>query len=188
MATWQDRNPARPSALPHLPLERLKAGKKICGAITCLTPYDQHVHYLGGRTLPCAPENCPGCTAERRRGWELYVSLWTPKPSRHILTALTPAAALNLSDQVADPSNIRGWWLEIERVNVRANAKMIARVIAPDDRPMNLPPAPNLKAHMYKIWGLNPDEINAEHPLFAVREQFTLPEPSTNGARLGQME
>jgi hypothetical protein len=183
--SWTDRNPARPGNLPHIPFERLRAGVTLKGVITCTAPYDSFTHYLGGRTLPCSgTEDCPGCGL-KRKGWELYLSLWTVTPSKHVITALTPSAARELSDAAPDPNDLRGYFIELRRINTKNNGRMLCSLDQPEFKRHGLPPAPDVRAHMYKIWGLDPDEISNDHPLFDVRAAFTLPMENLDGTRPG---
>lgn len=179
---WSD-NPASAPTLPHLPLERVKPASQIHGVITCNTYLGVWTHFIGGRTLPCTAPTCPGCEAQRRKGWEAYLSIWTNKPSRHIIAALTPGAALQLTDAAPDPGQLRGNWITIRRHGSRPNGKLLVELQLVEVNVGCLPPPPDLKAHMYKIWGLDVDEMPDDHPLFAVREQLIDDALSTNGAR-----
>ena len=177
-------DPVTRHALPHIALTRLPPNGNIRGAITCTKPLSAWCHFIGNRTLPCVDTHCPGCAANRRRIRECYVSLWTVAPSRHIITVLTPAAELNLCDGLPNPENSRGHIITINREGKRANGRVRCTVSGEMAISSHLPTAPDLKAHLHLIWGLTPELLTVEHPLFDVREQFTIPIEEGDGARL----
>lgn len=178
-----DPNPARLDRLPHIPLQRLGAGREIAGVITCNHSVDKYTHYIGNRTLPCIKDDCPGCAAQRRKGWERYVSLWTTAPSKHVIVCMPPDAAFEMDAMLPNNDNLRGWFLTLTRAGKRANGRVSAQIHESSFREGGLPPAPDLLKHMYKIWGLDLQEINEDHPLWNNRFQLYDVPGEENGAR-----
>lgn len=185
---WNAPNPAHGNTLPHIPLERLKPAGKIEGAITCHTVLGVNLHFVGNRTLPCTKPNCPGCDQERRKIWEGYLSIWTRSPSRHIITALTPGAALMLSDEAQDRDALRGWYIRITRSGTRPNGRVLVHLEPATIAAGVLPPAPDIPAHLLKIWNLDPETMPENHPFFPNRHNLLDMEPPRNGTRLGPLE
>lgn len=159
---WKAQPPANHS-LPHLPLLRVKTAETIRGAITCLQIEGTDTHFMSNRTLPCIGEECGGCAQQLATRWEGYISVWTTQ-GKHIITSLTPRAANNLLGTVADPCNLRGLFVTIERQGRRPNSPLNARCEQPDVLTVKLPPLPNLRAHLCRIWGLalGPEQLDDE--------------------------
>ena len=169
--------PPQPSALPHLPLERIRGGALFRGLITSHSVLGVLTHFMGGRTLACVDGNCPGCEAQMPQRWEGYLAVITPQPTRHIIVALTPGAALGIADSAPDAMMLRGNLLICERSGKRANARLRARIEPTEPYGKVLPPAPDLKAHLLHIWGLDTSHAAMDHPAYAnrVKEFFTNP-------------
>jgi hypothetical protein len=97
---------------------------------------------------------------------------------------VTHGAELNLSDQVHDWHALRGVILEAKRIGPKSNGRVQITVDENRLSPERLPPEPNLTAHLFLIWGIDAESIQPDHPLWDFRDQFTLPEISTNGTGL----
>jgi hypothetical protein len=171
--------PAR--ELPHLALVRLKTSARISGLLTCHHPQTCHMHFYAGRTLPCVGDDCPGCALQRRLIRECYVSLWTGHPTKHVILALTPRAEWHLKFETPDSHDYRGLWIDVERQGKKNNGRLELERGARTPTPHHLPPAPDIRAHLTHIWGLDPSQIGSEHPLFAARGNLFPYEPSANG-------
>jgi hypothetical protein len=165
---WTQLPPA-PSNLPHLPLERAPAGAHFQRLITSDTILGVWTHFMGGRTLACITEECPGCQSNLPRRWEGYLACVTPKPHRHIILALTPGAAIGIHDSAPSPDRLRGLLLVCERFGKRANARLRARVEPVELGQHPLPPAPDLKAHLLHIWGLDQAHACTDNPGYSGR-------------------
>lgn len=165
---WSDRPPT-PNALPYLPLERIKPGVTFRGLITSHTVLGVMTHFLGGRTLACIEGECPGCLASQPARWEGYLSVLTPSPSRHIIIAITPGAAMGIADSATDPAALRGSLVILERGGKRPNSRLRARVEQAEAYGRGLPPAPDLKAHLIHIWGLDQSHTAQDHPDYVNR-------------------
>lgn len=165
MINWAN-SPPDDSGLPHLALKRVPARGAIKGVITTTEILGVWTHFLGRRTLPCTTVDCPGCKAKLTKRYEAYVSLWTNSPSAHIIVALTPRAARELTDSAENPKDMRGLMIIIQRLGQRANGMLTARVESADGYTKALPPIPELRAHMLKIWGLDQSQISQDHPMY----------------------
>lgn len=160
---WADRPPPVKS-LPHLPMKRLGPGEKLTGALTIHAMIGIYTHFWQRRTLPCGGEQCPACADNRPRRWEGYISLWTPTPSKHVIIALTPGAAADLSNELGPIGNDRGRIIVVERLGKRPNGRVVARA-AEESRPESgLPPMPDLRAHLIHIWGLDAANVGQDQP------------------------
>jgi hypothetical protein len=183
---WPSTGRPSPHRLPYAPLKRLGPSQRFTGAITCHKPLSVWCHFMSGRTLPCVDKNCPGCAANRRQIRECYVSLYLTNERQHIITVLTPGAELALTDLAPNMSATRGLIITIQRDGKRANGRLRVVVTGDTVNGTQLPPAPDLKAHMYVIWGLTQELMGTEHPLFEVREQFVIPMEQTDGRQQKQ--
>lgn len=164
-----DVPPPTPTNLPYLPLVRVPPGKPLSGLLTSQSVLGVWTHFLGGRTLPCMSSDCKGCEAQMPKRWEGYISLITPSPSKHILVALTPGAALGISDTAPDPLQLRGNLVIFERGGKRLNSRLRARVERVDFYQKMLPPEPNLKEHLVHIWGLDQSQLGQDNPQYVNR-------------------
>jgi hypothetical protein len=113
--------------------------------------------------------DCPGCESSLPRRWEGYVACWTRSPSRHIIVALTPGAALGIGDSAPDPHQLRGLWLTCDRVGKRNNSRLRARVELIETAQIKLPPEPDLKAHLLHIWGLDQAHVAQDNAAYVNR-------------------
>jgi len=166
-----DAPPPQPTQLPYLPLERIKPGGAFRAIITTPTALGVWTHFMGGRTLPCMDSDCPGCLAQMPRRWEGYLGCLTPSPSRHIIVALTPAAALGISDTAVDRFALRGNLIIFERAGKRLNSRLRARVEPIEFYQKMLPPEPDLKAHLMHIWGLEQSHQGQDNQTYVNRVQ-----------------
>lgn len=175
--------PALPprNQLPYIPVHRLGPAATVAGPLTCITPISQLCHFIGNRTLPCVSENCPGCTANRRQIRECYVSMINKADRRHIITVLTPTAELQLSDCAPDKTNLQGLNVRISREGKRPNGRIRLTTENELTPSSHLPKPPDLLRHLYVIWGLTPELLSTEHPLFECRAQFDFQEHTQNG-------
>lgn len=162
-----DPVPAR--TLPYIPMERMKAGGFLKCVITCNQPIACHCHFVGGRTLPCVQEQCPGCILERRKIRECYLTVIGLGKREHVITVLTPGAERNLYDLAPEPIAWRGLVIEIKRRGSKANGKLAVNVADERIDPSRLPPAPDLMAHLYQVWGLTSELFGSDHPLWDAR-------------------
>lgn len=169
-----DAPPPSDSKLQHLPLQRLGAGLQLKAAITSPAILGVWTHFMGGRTLACLQEGCPGCENNLPRRWEGYLGVLTAKDRRHLILALTPGAAIGIGDTAPDPFNLRGLVLIAERIGKRANARLRARVEELDLSQIKLPPIPDLKAHMMHIWGLDQAHAGQDYTGYAeaIKKQY----------------
>ena len=175
-------DPPNPSRLPYIDLRRLGAAEHVTGAITCHKPLSVWCHYLSGRTLPCVDEDCPGCVIERRRFRECYLTVWTVKPAKHRMIVLTPTAEDSLLQKSPQPGHFRGYVIEASRVGNKPNGRICIEYTGQFVAANTLPPAPDLETHLYQLWGLTPEQLGSEHPLYNVRHQFDLSRINGNGA------
>lgn len=152
--------------LPHLPLKRLPTRAVWKLAITCTEMLQLDTHYMNRRTLPCIVDECPGCAAELPRRYEAYVSCLTTQPSTHIIVALTPKAAKQLWDSAPNPNDLRGLIITLQRLGNRANGPLSCVVDHSEAIAHKLPPIPELRAHMLKIWGLSHSHFGSDHPYY----------------------
>ena len=167
---WQD-DPPTTNLLPHLPLIRIKPGQPTKGIITSTQICGVPTHYYGRRTLPCLADECPGCKAQLAKRWEGYISVWTFAPSHHVIWALTTAAACGLKDTAPNFTDLRGLCLTIARAGKHNNSQLRARCDPYEALQMRLPTAPDLRAHLLHIWGMDATEKWTEDNGFAVGPQ-----------------
>jgi hypothetical protein len=173
------QQPPSDNHLPHLPLIRVPTRTAMRLAITSVSMYQVDTHYMGRRTLPCTTTDCPGCAAQLPRRYEAYIAALTTTPTRHVIVALTPRAAKQLWDSAPDPHNMRGIIITLQRMGNRANGPLMCRVEQEEHAESKLPPMPELRAHMARIWGLDRSHEGTDHPYYrkaVQQEQFNADE------------
>jgi hypothetical protein len=170
---WQD-DPPPERMLPHMPLVRVKPGVMLSGAVTTTQIHGVPTHYYGRRTLPCLADDCPGCAKQMPSRWEGYIGLWSSRPSKHLIVALTPGAATGIIDTAKDPKNLRAVYVEICRTGRAANSRLVASCKELEIPSSHLPPIPDLRAHLLHIWGLDldPTKIDPAHWAETVRDSY----------------
>jgi hypothetical protein len=169
--------------LPDLPLRRLRASEQITGTITSNQALRVITHFYGARTLPCIGDGCPGCAAHRERRREGYFSIETHAGHLHGILGVTDGAMLNLSDKAPDWNHLRGLEITVRRKGKKVNGRVNIDVHGLTLETQRLPPAPDLKRHMFHIWGLDSEQMPEDHPLFAYQRELILSLDNGNGAR-----
>lgn len=174
MINWLDGPPPEKN-LPHLPLVRVPGKTPLAGAITCSKIVQVYTHFLNRRTQPCMTEDCPGCAGNLAKRYEAYCSIWTTTPGRHIIVALTPEASIQIKHQCQNWEAMRGVYLKLERPSKRPNGRVTAEIDHNIATLHLIPPAPDLEAHLLKIWGLDQSHLGQDQPQYVrlVTEKFT---------------
>jgi len=170
---WIDQ-PTAPSSLPHLALLRVPPGNGLYGVLTSPKPIGVQTHYMGRRTLPCVSEACPGCLARLATRDEWYTGLWTGSPSKHVIAALTPAVAWELTDKLQPRLNFRGIKVHLTRAGKAANSRLLLTLPDPENLFTSIPDEPDLRAHLLHIWGFDQGELTRDGADYAdrVRKAF----------------
>lgn len=139
-------------SLPHVELVCLGAGQRGRCIITCEAPYEVDTHRIGGRTLPCMDSECQACRLQFPGKYEGYVSLIWVVSKKHTLLRLTKPAILQLKSQTTLRSSLRGTPILVERKGNRPNGRVLVQVEEHLIDPAKLPQAPDIPAHMARIW------------------------------------
>lgn len=168
LPNWLD-TPTPPSDLPHLPLLRVPPGPGIIGLITAPSLLGTQTHFMNRRTLPCLAPDCPGCEAKLARREEWYSSLWTQSPSKHVIAALTPAVAWQITEATAKLPTIRGLRVHLYRSSKRPNSRLLASIAEVEFHETKLPDPPDLQRHLLHIWGLDQSHLAQDDQAYVNR-------------------
>lgn len=141
--------------LPHLDLIRVGTAGKITGVVTSLSIWEPYTHFYRGKTVGCARENCPACRDKVPKRYEAYLGVYSPATRRHVILGLTVNAVRQIVEQVGRKHRIRGLVIEVTRKGKKANGKVNVATshLWPDTS--TLPSAPDLIAHLERIWGVD---------------------------------
>lgn len=163
---WHDR-PPEGHDLPGMDLRRTPGNGSIAGIITSQKPVVVPTHFFGGQTVPCVSRDCPACAAQRGKTWHVYLGLFTPSPSQHIIFECTAQAAHELYTKLDAGQQIRGAKLAASRKAKRNNAKVIIALDFSTIGKWQLPAEPDLKAQLTRIWRIVETRAGNEHPDYA---------------------
>jgi hypothetical protein len=137
----------------HIDLRRVSAGESVTGMSLSRDLIGTFVHYTG-KTTPCRKEDCYGCNAGIRRGFESYIALLMSQPSKIYLYALSDNASRELDKYWRIHRSLRGKRIVLSRRGEARNGKLSAWVKEPGVDPSTLPTEPDVFAIMLRIWGL----------------------------------
>lgn len=114
-------------------------------------------HYEDRRTTPCTglDNGCPYCSARRLSRWKGFVACLCPGSSKTGILEVTKGAADANPSLFTPGTNLRGLYLRAERVGPNPNGLVTVRVQAASGL-KNLPPVPDLRTALLRIWGFNP--------------------------------
>lgn len=178
---WSD-TPTPKDQTNRLELVTLGPAASVHGVITCQKLLGTDTHYLNKRTLPCSHEDCPGCLRHQPKRPEFYVSLYTSKPSKHLLLRLTPGAAHLIVEHCPNREAQRGTWLTVKRRGTKANGSLLVEVGEKLVDYLVLPPEPDLRKCLWHIWGLDDAHLTQEHPEYTNRIKAHFFDPLPNGS------
>ena len=148
--------------VPYLPVVTVGAKFKGRGVITCTEFYEPFTHYIGGRTLPCLTPTCSACDNDRPRRYEGFVSVVWMVSRKHEIVRLTKPAMLGLKLGLEGRDFLRGQVLLLERKGTRNCGRLVASVEREALEISRLPPAPDLPAHLARIWRVDGMEVSKD--------------------------
>jgi hypothetical protein len=121
-----------------------------------------NTHYYGGRTTPCDGQNCRACEDNSQKRWHGYLAVWMPKAAKKGILEITEAAGDAVAKAAEKRVSLRALSLAAQRVPTKANGKLVLQLTDSEWSPEGLPPAPDLRRILRRMWGLPADEEVAQ--------------------------
>jgi hypothetical protein len=153
---WTDHPPDNTNT-HSLPLRRVSRAPVIA---ICLSskPLGAEVHFFRGRTRPHTNDGtCEACHAGQAPRWRGYLTLWDREQRQTWITEITPYAYDGLKEGLTSFGTLRGHTIKLERTKPNPNAPLQATVYAALTREEELPPEPDIRHILERIWDLDHD-------------------------------
>jgi len=152
----------RSEDVPYLPVVTVGAKFRGRGVITCAEFYEPYTHYVGGRTLPCLTPICQACLMERPSRYEGFVSVVWIANRKHEIVRITKPAMIQLKLALSGSGSPRGRILQLERKGDKKTGRLACGVEPEQIEVSRLPQAPNLEAHLARIWRVDGMEVTSD--------------------------
>lgn len=159
MPTWTTSVPSDPRG-PAFPILRTPAFKPLTAVITSEDLVGTYTHFWKGRTMPCEHELCEACKAGIPYRWHAYVSAWTQATGLHFIFESTAQAAETLTDYRDAFGTLRGCVFFAQRMNQKANGRVLIKTKPLDLKTNSIPDPPDLIRCLSIIWNLPPDDLD----------------------------
>jgi hypothetical protein len=157
MPRWTDKPPEATGPYAYR-IVRTPPDKPLTGVITTPEITGTNTHYLNHRTIPCeGADTCEACQAGYSWRWHAYVACVLSPGLEHVLLELTAPPAETLANYLAVYKTLRGCWIRTERPSKRPNGRVILQAKYTDPHKTPLPPAPDVRAILCHIWGVQLD-------------------------------
>jgi len=153
MPNWT-REPPDHTILATLPILRAPTKPAIVGVITSYEMVGCNLHWYKGRSLPCEDRKCPACEMKIPWRWKGYLGFWQPAEAQHSLLEFPAAAADTIADFRSQHSTLRYAILELKRVPVKANGRVLARIKPGVTDYKIFPQAPDVEKILARIWDI----------------------------------
>lgn len=154
MPEWANTPPPCPHDQQYR-LIRAPAFKPLRCLILADKPLGCPTHYYHGRTMPCENPLCEPCSLGIPWRWHSYLPVQVAGTNERCILELTAQATEQLGPALAEYQTLRGIVIIIQRPTKRPNGRVQISV-EPGRKPeTTVPPAPNIKACMAHIWGLD---------------------------------
>jgi hypothetical protein len=182
---WTTEPDTRNNTTPYS-LLRTPIGRPLVAVITTDQPLGCRTHFYLHRTVPCEMPSCPPCADGYSSRWHCYLGVYSPKTGDQAILELTANAAEPLLKYYRDHSHLRGVKIKAERRGIRTNSPVVLSLLNECLDHNLLPPPPDLKSALAKIWGLpantlHPTDRDECSPQIAA---FSLPENENDQAHL----
>lgn len=128
------------------------------GVITCSKVQGTNTHWYGGRTIPCAVQECEACDKGVSWRWHGYVSAFELKNNRHFLFEFTSTAHDAFALYLLKNKDLRGCFFKASRNAARANGRVTIMTKKWEESMNTLPKEPEVIRILCHIWNLNPDD------------------------------
>lgn len=160
---WTEAPPPKePGWFPVLSPE---PGKPVQGII--LNSHVQGVitHFVDRRTRPCMGDRevCQGCFAAIAKRWKGYIAIFLPGAGRIALAEITVEAYRSSPELSSKHVNLRGYLLKLERQGKARNSRIIASA-HPYVKDEKLPPPPDIRQALLRLWGELPPPAGQQVP------------------------
>jgi len=170
----------------YIPVVSAKPGITIRAVLLGGYTFACDTHWLDNRTFPHVEpaEICQGCLEKRRRRWKGYLGGWLPGKCRRCIVEITADAARNCPALFNGKQELRGRVLALSRIGRAVNAPVRAEFgpPPPKDGIKNLPDPFSVATALYRLWGLESEDVDAGSAPDQVGEWTAWPRGPTPGA------
>jgi hypothetical protein len=156
---WAPTPPLAP--IEYIPVVWPKPKIKVRGYCLAERPEGCWGHYVPsgdkGRTICCVgrENGCVYCGPWSSLRWQGYIPILDGDLGRVTIAQLTKEAAARCPALHDPRRNLRGCLLTLERVGKKGNGMVQAEILDVNPKP-RLPPCPDTKAQLHRLWGLVP--------------------------------
>jgi hypothetical protein len=149
-----------------LPIRRTPTSGRLVAIVTSHDLVGCDTHFFGGHTVPCEKPDCEACTKGVPFRWHAYCGALDHETHLHFIFEMTGHAAEALVEYRDAHSGLRGCLFEAQRLNRRANGRVIIRTKPQPIEHIRLPQPPDLERCLSIIWDLPAPEVAIAGRLF----------------------
>lgn len=161
---WQNE-PAPIAPGNAMDLTRCKMGSTPPLIVLNTRHVGNEMHWFGGRSYPHTGKGCPACAAKRPGVWKGYIGVWNPKTRQSQILEFTAPCTSAFNEHFLAFGTCRGAVVVITRKGDKANGRLTAKLSRSEYGLDQLPPEPNLKDALEKIWFSRPHNFVGDmHP------------------------
>jgi hypothetical protein len=153
MPHWTTDPPADADPQPFRILRTPPTGKLIA-IITARDVLGCNTHFYNHRTTPCDGDECIACSEGYPWRWHGYVTAVDVLSREHFLFEFPAAACDPIRAYRENHTTLRGCTFLATRAPQRPNGRVMIRCKPADLERESLPPEPNVKAILCKLWGI----------------------------------
>jgi hypothetical protein len=181
MPNWTPR-PDNQDTTNALRIVRTPPGKPLTLLITSSDPVGCYTHFAANRTIPCeGSETCPWCAAGYPSRWHGYLTGLLTDTLEHVIFEYTAGASTAIENYLRANGTLRGLILTSKRATNAPNSRLLIALRPSDPARTHIPPAPNLKAHLCKIWNVRYTPEAEESRFQNLAKQITIPKAEADG-------
>jgi len=120
-----------------------------------------NTHYVGNRTIPCETPNCDSCNNSVPWRWHGYLAILIQATQEVAIFECTARAAETFAAYFQRYSTTRGALFKAQRLNGRANGRVLIQAKPADLAKVNLPKCPPVEKLLCHIWNIPEAQVSA---------------------------
>ncbi len=161
MPAWTHNVPEDPRG-PAFPILRTPSYKPLTAIVTSEDLVGTYTHFYKGRTMPHEQEACEACKAGVPYRWHAYLSAWTQSTGLHFIFESTAQAAETFTEYREAFGTLRGCVFLAQRMNQKANGRVLIRTKPVDLKSMVIPEPPDIIKCLSIIWNLPAPSVSID--------------------------